>query len=99
MRRAMTARGRQGVLFVVLALVVVIKAAQPGPLFGNGSRPQPFPGRVVVPAAPTYDLNGDHPDIRVLQLVTSMNAMWQAAFRSAGDDYRIPRVATRDQES
>ncbi len=78
-----------------LALVVLIRAAQPGPFLAFGA-PDHFPADVAVTTLPTVNIYGDRPDLRVLQLVDRLNAMWAQAFRDAGDDYEEPIVDTSD---
>ena len=75
----------------VLALVMLIRAAQPGPMLAFGA-PDAFPAEVVVATQPTVNIYGDRPDLRVLQLVDRMNAMWVQAFTDAGDEYAAPKV-------
>ncbi len=86
-------RPRQALLLGVLALVLLVRAAQPGPMLAFGA-PDHFPANVVVATTPTVNIYGDRSDLRVLQLVDRMNAMWAQAFRDAGADYEAPKVAT-----
>ena len=48
--------------------------------------------------APLADAYSDRPDIRVLQLLDSMNGLWERTFAAAGDDYERPTVETRGGE-
>lgn len=79
-------------LLGVLALLVVVKVQQPGSLFAVTATAETFPKDLVVTAAPTTNIYGDRAELRVLQLVDSMNAMWARAFAAAGDEYERPRV-------
>ncbi|HWT95417.1 MAG TPA: neutral zinc metallopeptidase [Solirubrobacteraceae bacterium] len=86
---------RTAVLALVAALLLIVRAQQPGPIFAFGSEPESFPTSVTAPPAVAPVLYRDRPDVRVLQLLASMNAMWAATFAAAGDDYERPRIETR----
>jgi predicted metalloprotease len=90
-------RARQLIAFAVLGILLVVKAQQPGPMFAFGASARGFDDDVTVRAAPVPNIYADKPDLRVLQLLSSMNVMWERAFRAAGDDYERPRVETRTQ--
>ena len=96
----MSARARQVLLLGALLAAVVAKAQQPGPLFALGASPKAFPAELTVgPApAPSADVYSDRPDIRVLQLLDSMNGLWERTFAAAGDEYERPTVETRGGE-
>lgn len=82
-----SARLSVGVL--VLLALVAFKAQQAGPLFGSAT-PDAFPRDVVVVAAPSADLFGTDAELRVTQLLNSMNVMWATAFTAAGASYEPP---------
>lgn len=88
---------RTAVLVLVAALLLIVRAQQPDPMFAFGSEPKRFPASITVPPAAAPVLYRDRPDVRVLQLLASMNQMWAATFRAAGDDYERPRIETRAQ--
>ena len=90
----MSARARQALLLGVLALLVGVQAQRTGAFVALPGDAEAFPREVVVAAAPTPNLYDDRPELRVLQLVDSMNAMWARAFAAAGDGYARPRVVT-----
>lgn len=81
-------------MLAVLAVVILVRAAQPGSMFAFDAAPEPFPSDLVVVAPPTVNIYDDRPDLRVLQLVDKMNAMWAQAFTDAGDEYEPPTVDT-----
>jgi len=85
-----TARARLILLLGILAAVVAVRAAQPGAMFALDGAPEPFPAGVVVAAPAAVNIYGDRPDLRVLQLMDGMNAMWTRAFAAAGDTYEPP---------
>jgi uncharacterized protein len=87
-----TARSRLSVVVAVVAVLATLAQAR-GP-----AAPEPFPAKLAVPAAPVPRLYDDAPDLRVLQLLASMNAMWDRTFAAGGDRYVRPRVATRGSE-
>ena len=93
----MTPRTRLAFLLGLLALVAGGKALQPGPFFSLSADPEPFPARYVATAPATPNAYRDRPDIRVLQLLSSMNAMWEGAFKAADADYDPPSVEARGQ--
>lgn len=88
---------RLAVLLLVGFLLLIARAQQPGPMFAFGSEPSGFPADVRAPSAVTPRLYNERPDVRVLQLVASMNAMWSRVFVDAGDDYERPRVEARSR--
>jgi predicted metalloprotease len=81
-------------LLAVAALALIVKAQQPGPLFGAGGEAEKFPAEVVARVPPTPNAHRDRPDVRVLQLLHALDVMWQDAFARAGDDYTPPRSIT-----
>ena len=92
-------RARQLVAFAILGFVLLYKAQQPGPMLALGASAEGFPEHVTVTAAPVPNIYADKPDLRVLQLLSSMNAMWDGAFRAAGAEYERPRVEARKRPS
>jgi predicted metalloprotease len=88
-------RARQLVAFALLGFLLLFKAQQPGPMFALGASASDWPADVAVTAAPVPNIYADKPDLRVLQLLSSMNAMWDRAFAAAGSDYERPRVESR----
>lgn len=86
---------RVAVLVLIAGVLLLVRAQQPGPLFAFGSEPKHWPAAVTAPPAAAPALYRDRPDVRVLQLLASMNAMWAATFAAAGDDYDRPRIETR----
>lgn len=95
----MSAPVRHVLLVSILLIVVIVKAQQPGSILAFGGDPEGFPDDVVVQAAPTTNVYGDKPDVRVLQLIDSMNTMWAKAFADAGAAYAKPRIDTRGTEA
>jgi predicted metalloprotease len=93
-----SARGRLAFLIALLGFVAVAKAMQPGPFFSLSAEPEPFPRTFVASTAPTPNAYSERPDVRVLQLLSSMNGMWERAFEAAGADYKPPRIESRAQE-
>jgi predicted metalloprotease len=89
-----SARVRQVLLLSVLVVLVATRAQQTGAFFALPGAPHTFPRDVVVATSPTPNIYGDRAELRVLQLVDSMNAMWTRAFAAAGDEYARPRVVT-----
>jgi predicted metalloprotease len=60
-----------------------------------------FDQTVRVSAQKPVNVYVGRPDLRVLQLIDSMNAMWAQAFHASGDTYRLPfidAVRTRPSE-
>ena len=51
-----------------------------------------FPATVKVTAQKPVNVYVGRPDLRVLQLLDSMNAMWAQAFQAAGDTYKLPLI-------
>jgi predicted metalloprotease len=90
-----TARARQLLAFAVLGVLLVVKAQQPGPMLAVGATAKGFPDDVAVTASPVPNIYADKPELRVLQLLSSMNVMWDRAFAAAGADYERPRVEAR----
>jgi predicted metalloprotease len=86
---------RQIGLRVVLGFVLIFRAQMPGPMFALGASAEAWPADVVVRASPVPNIYADRPELRVLQLLSSMDVMWQRAFAEAGDRYERPRVASR----
>ena len=86
-------------LLGLLAFVAVAKAIQPGPFFSLSADPEPFPKTYVATAPPAPDVYADQPKVRVLQLLSSMNVMWEQAFKAAGAEYRPPSIESRGQSS
>ena len=84
-------------LLGVLVLAVVAKALQPGPFFSLSADPEPFPKAYVATSPATPDAHRDKPSVRVLQLLSSMNVMWEQAFDAAGADYEPPSIESRGQ--
>jgi predicted metalloprotease len=93
----MSARARQLVLLSVFAALLLVKAQQPGSLLALSTQPDDFPRSVVVTPAPSANIYDGRAELRVLQLVDTMNAMWARAFASAGDEYERPRVKSVDR--
>ena len=93
----MSSRARLVFLLGLLAFVSVAKAMQPGPFFSLTAEPEPFPATFVASAPPTPNPYRSRPDVRVLQLLSSMNTMWEKAFRAAGADYDPPGIESRGQ--
>lgn len=81
----------------LLVFVVVAKAIQPGPFFSLSADPEPFPTAYAAAAPATPNAYRDKPSVRVLQLLNSMNVMWEGAFDAAGADYRPPSIESRGQ--
>jgi predicted metalloprotease len=90
---------RQAALLAILLVVVIVRAQQPGPMLAFGGDPDGFPRSVVAKASPTPNVYADRPEVRVLQLIDSMNAMWATAFADAGATYEKPRIRTRAREA
>jgi predicted metalloprotease len=80
------------IAFGVLIAVASIGARAP---WASKARPDAFPEKVAVVSAPTPNIYADKPDVRVLQLLSSMNDMWARAFYDAGDTYEVPRIEPR----
>ena len=93
----MSPRARLVFLLGLLAFVVAAKAAQPGPFFSLSADPEPFPATFVASAPATPNVHRERPDVRVLQLLSSMNTMWEQAFAAAGADYDPPGIESRGQ--
>jgi predicted metalloprotease len=93
-------RARQLALLTIAAVLVIFQATQPGPFLAfGGSSAKAFPAELVATTPPpTPNAHAGHPNVRVLQLVSSMNAMWEQTFAAAGDDYAPPHIDSRDQE-
>jgi uncharacterized protein len=90
-----SSRARLVLLLGVLAMLLLMQGQRTGGAFLQlPDRAEEFPQDVVVASAPTVNLYGDRAELRVLQLVDSMNAMWSRAFAAAGDEYERPRVRT-----
>jgi len=87
-------RARQLLLVSVLAMLLAAQAQRSGAFLVLPGGPEAFPGDVVVSSTPTPNIYGERPELRVLQLVDAMNAMWARAFAAVGDDYERPRVVT-----
>ena len=77
--------------------MAIAKAFQPGPFFSLSADPEPFPDAYVARAPATPNAYRDRPDARVLQLLSSMNTMWEEAFKAAGAEYEPPTVESRGQ--
>lgn len=93
----MSAPVRLAALLAVAAIALIVKAQQPGPLFGAGGEAESFPAEVVAKVPPTPNAHQGRPDVRVLQLLHAMDVMWGDAFSAAGDRYRPPRsIASRN---
>ena len=92
----MSVRARQVLVLLVLAVALVARAAQPGGMLALGGALKSWPAEVMVSAPPPVNIYGDRPDLRILQLVDSMNAMWARAFAAAGDEYDPPKVDTSE---
>ena len=90
---------RQLFLIGLLAFVALAKALQPGPFFSLSADPEPFPKAYVARSPATPNAHRDRPRVRVLQLLHSMNAMWDQAFTAAGSDYQPPSIESRGQSS
>jgi uncharacterized protein len=75
----------------------VAKALQPGPFFSLSADPEPFPKAYVATAPAAPNAHRDRPSVRVLQLLSSMNVMWEGAFEAAGADYEPPSIESRGQ--
>jgi predicted metalloprotease len=94
----MSVRARQAVAVICLAVALVVELRlQAGSALP--SQPDPFHADVTVTAQPVPDIYADRPDVRVLQLLDSMNASWKAAFAAAGDPYAPPIVETRTRRA
>ena len=87
---------RQAALLAILAIVLIVRVQQPGPLLAfGGGEPEAFPREVRAQAVHPPNVYADRPEVRVLQLIDSMNAMWAKVFADAGATYTKPRIATR----
>ena len=96
----MRAPVRQAILLAALVILVVVVAQRPGPLFAFGAGdPEAFSAKVRAKATAPPNVYADRPEVRVLQLIESMNAMWATAFTAAGASYELPRVDSRAQEA
>ena len=96
----MSPQVRKILVFAVLGLALIVRAQQPGPIFGAGGSAKSFPKDVVAAVPPTPNAHAGRPKIRVLQLLSSMNTMWDGIFRAAGDDYRPPgSIESRGSEA
>ena len=93
----MSSRARLVFLLGLLAFVAIAKAMQPGPFFSLSAEPEPFPMAYVAAVPPTPNAHRDQPKVRVLQLLNSMNVMWEQAFDAAGADYKAPSIESRGQ--
>ena len=93
----MSTRARQVIALAVLAAVALSRIAAMGAT--PGAEPEAFPQEVAVAVAPAPNIYGDKPDVRVYQLISSMNTMWQQAFAAAGDEYEAPRIEPRDGQA
>ena len=91
----MSVRARQILVLGLLLVVFAISATRSGSVLLARTSPEPFAADVTVAVADAPNIYGDRPEIRVSQLVGSMDAMWQRAFASAGDDYEQPRIESR----
>ena len=87
-------RARQVLVLAVLTVAIVARLAQSGAMSAFGGAPKAWPAEVAVSAPPPVNIYGDRPDLRILQLVDSMNAMWTRAFTQAGDEFEPPKVDT-----
>jgi len=88
---------RQALALLVLAVALIARVQQPGPFLPGGD-PEPFPETVDAQAGPTPNVHAGRPEVRVYQLLDSMNAMWSRAFEAAGDEYERPTMESRDAE-
>jgi len=86
------------VLALVLALVLVHQVSQPGPLLGYADAPAAFAAGLTVPPAPVPLVHTERADLRVAQLVASMDGMWRAVFAAEGDEYVPARIDTSATE-
>lgn len=93
---SVSVRARQVIGIGFLLVVFAVTAARSGSTLLRGPYPDPWRTdvAVVVDAAP--NIYADAPDIRVVQLVETMDAMWHRAFEAAGDDYEHPRIEPRN---
>jgi predicted metalloprotease len=86
---------RPAQLPVLVVVVVAIVAGARGHAQGSGADAEPFPPHVVLAAGAEPDVHGDRHDLRALQLLGGMNAMWQRAFAAAGWEYEAPLIEPR----
>ena len=91
----MSARARQILGVSLLLLVFVVTAARAGTMLLGHARPEPFDADVTVVVAATPNIYADNPEVRVQQLIASMNDMWRRAFAVGGEDYADPRIEPR----
>ena len=97
----MSPRTRQSLLFAlsaVLLALTLLPEARPVVLGGGGPESvefKRFPRGIVAaaPALPGYARDGHH---RSRQLLDSVNAMWEGAFRAAGGRYERPALTPPD---
>jgi uncharacterized protein len=90
-------RARQIIAVVFLGVVALSRVMAMGAMPGDD--PEPFPQEVAVAVAPAPNIYGDKPDVRIYQLISSMNTMWQQAFAAAGDEYEPPRIEPRNGQA
>jgi predicted metalloprotease len=86
---------RQIAALVLLGFVLIVRAQMPGPMFALGASAKSWPQDVSVSASPVPNIYADKPELRVLQLLSSMDVMWRQAFARAGDHYERPHVESR----
>ena len=88
--RALTRR--EIVAISVLAALLLFRAF--GPDVTALQRAKGFPTGVVVSAQAPVNIYRDQPQLRTLQLLDSINAMWTQVFAASGSSYDPPLVKT-----
>lgn len=91
----MSPRARQFLALAVLALVFGVTAARSGSTLLARNAPEPFPATLAVAVAAAPNIYANEPEVRVQQVIASMNAMWQQAFLTIDDEYELPRIEPR----
>ena len=78
---------------IIGIVIVCVHLSRAGFVFGDG-KPDAWPGDLVVTVAAAPNIYADKPDVRVYQLLDSMNGMWARAFAAAGAAMVFVAVAT-----
>ena len=89
--RALTRR--EIVFIAVLAGLLLFRVL--GPDVTALQRAKDFPEDVVVSAQAPVNIYRDQPELRTLQLVDSINAMWTQVFAASGDSYERPLIKSQ----